>query len=84
MHVAAAQLTDLAWLLGGHHACPGRKLAKRIMLLSCATMNTMFDIELLTGSNQPRFVTSHFGFGVKVPSTKVPFRIRLRQGTPIG
>ena len=74
-------LNSLIWPLGGHHACPGRVLAKRIMLLSCATMITMFDIELLTGSKQPKFGPSRFGLGVQVPSTNVPFRIRKRQHT---
>ncbi|KAI9706642.1 MAG: hypothetical protein M1836_003651 [Candelina mexicana] len=78
-----------AWIPygGGHHACPGRLLAKRIMLLSCAAMITMFDIELMTGSNKPEFGPSRFGLGVQVPTTKVPFRIRKRQHTatcPLG
>ena len=77
--VELLELNSLNWPLGGHHACPGRVLAKRIMLLSCATMITKFDIELLNGSNQPNFGPSHFGLGVQVPVSKVPFRIRLRQ-----
>ena len=42
-------------------------------------MITKFDIELLKGSNQPKFGPSRFGLGVQVPVSKVPFRIRLRQ-----
>lgn len=77
-------LNSLIWLLGGHHACPGRVLAMRIMLLSCATMSTMFDIELLKSSNEPKFSPSRFGLGVQVPSSKVPFRIKNRQHTITG
>ncbi|GKZ21546.1 hypothetical protein AbraIFM66951_006728 [Aspergillus brasiliensis] len=61
---------------GGQNACPGRLLAKRIMLLTTAMMVTMFDVELL--EPVPHFDSRRFGFGVRKPVTKVPFRIRRR------
>ncbi|GCB28270.1 cholesterol 7-alpha-monooxygenase [Aspergillus awamori] len=61
---------------GGQNACPGRLLAKRIMLLTTAMMVTMFDVELLEPI--PHFDSRRFGFGVRKPVTKVPFRIRRR------
>ncbi|PLB54879.1 cytochrome P450 [Aspergillus steynii IBT 23096] len=64
---------------GGQHACPGRILAKRIMLLTAAMIATMFDIELLGPESALEFVSPRFGFGVKKPAKKVPFRIRRRR-----
>ncbi|PYI05542.1 cytochrome P450 [Aspergillus sclerotiicarbonarius CBS 121057] len=63
---------------GGQHACPGRLLAKRIMLLTSAMMITMFDVELLTPASTLRFQSGRFGFGVRKPVSPVPFRIRRR------
>ncbi|RAL05357.1 cytochrome P450 [Aspergillus ibericus CBS 121593] len=65
-------------LEGGQHACPGRLLAKRIMLLTSAMMVTMFDVELLTPASTLRFQSGRFGFGVRKPVAPVPFRIRRR------
>lgn len=62
---------------GGHHACPGRLLAKRFMLVSFAMFATMFDIEIL-GENPVEFCSPRFGFGVRKPKNQVPFRIRRR------
>ncbi|EED13965.1 conserved hypothetical protein [Talaromyces stipitatus ATCC 10500] len=63
---------------GGQHACPGRVVAKRIMLLTSAMMVTMFDVELLASVSALRFSSPRFGFGVRKPSKQVPFRIRRR------
>ncbi|KAL4961164.1 cytochrome P450 [Aspergillus stella-maris] len=63
---------------GGQHACPGRILARRIMLLTVAMITTFFDIELLAPSSALEFVSPRFGFGVKKPAGRVPFRIRRR------
>ncbi|PWY88576.1 cytochrome P450 [Aspergillus sclerotioniger CBS 115572] len=63
---------------GGQHACPGRLLAKRTMLLTSAMMVTMFDVELLTPASALCFQSSRFGFGVRKPGSSVPFRIRRR------
>ncbi|KAL8847243.1 MAG: hypothetical protein Q9221_007699 [Calogaya cf. arnoldii] len=63
---------------GGHHACPGRILAKRIMLLSCAMMLTLFDINILAEEEALAYGSPRFGFGVRKPKGKVPFRLRRR------
>ena len=70
-------MTDLSYL-GGHHACPGRVLAKRIMLISSALMTTMFDIEILAAEPNLQYGSSRFGFGVRKPKGQVPFLIRRR------
>ncbi|KAE8402117.1 cytochrome P450 [Aspergillus pseudonomiae] len=64
---------------GGQHACPGRNLAKRIILLASSMMAIMFDIELLAPDSSLQFGSPRFGFGVRKPSAQVPFRIRRRQ-----
>ncbi|RAQ54737.1 cytochrome P450 monooxygenase [Aspergillus flavus] len=71
---------DGSWIPygGGQHACPGRILAKRIILLASSMMATMFDIELLA-PNSLQFGSPRFGFGVRKPSAQVPFRIRRRK-----
>jgi cytochrome P450 len=61
---------------GGHHACPGRLLAKRIMMLFLATLANEFDIEPLVDI---RYGSSRFGFGVRKPVGEIPFRIRRRR-----
>ncbi|RAL08033.1 cytochrome P450 [Aspergillus homomorphus CBS 101889] len=63
---------------GGQHACPGRLLAKRVMLLTSAMLVTMFDVELLAPESALQFQSSRFGFGVRKPVAQVPFRIRRR------
>ncbi|KAF2837774.1 cytochrome P450 [Patellaria atrata CBS 101060] len=70
-----------AWIPygGGLNACPGRIIAKQIMLVSCAMMCTMFDVEILADAKALEFSTSRFGFGTRRPVGKVPFRIRRRQ-----
>ncbi|KAL8644236.1 MAG: hypothetical protein Q9226_007865 [Calogaya cf. arnoldii] len=63
---------------GGHHACPGRILAKRIMLLSCAMTLTLFDIDILAEEEALMYGSPRFGFGVRKPKGKVPFRLKRR------
>ncbi|KAI1371821.1 cytochrome P450 [Hypoxylon crocopeplum] len=69
-----------AWIQygGGHHACPGRLLAKRIMIFSAALLINNFDIEILVEEQALRFISPRFGFGVSKPAGPVPFRIRRR------
>ncbi|KAF2470377.1 cytochrome P450 [Lindgomyces ingoldianus] len=62
----------------GHHACPGRLLAKRIMLKSVATLAMSYDIEILSYEQPPKFDSPRFGFGVMKPAKVTPFRIRKR------
>jgi cytochrome P450 len=65
-------------VLGGQHACPGRLLAKRVVLLSCAVLTTLYDVEILATEEDLEFVLPWFGFGVRKPKGKIPFRIRMR------
>lgn len=74
------QLTVSLTLIGGHHACPGRLLAKRIMLLSSLKLVTIFDIEILADAKALEYDSVRFGFGVRKPKGKVSFRIRRREG----
>ncbi|KAI1821857.1 cytochrome P450 [Xylaria intraflava] len=69
-----------AWIPygGGQHACPGRLLAKRIMLISAALLINNFDIELLADEKDLEFVSPRFGFGVSKPKGPVRFRLRRR------
>ncbi|KAE8382376.1 cytochrome P450 [Aspergillus bertholletiae] len=64
---------------GGQHACPGRIVAKRIILIASSMMATMFDIDLLGPDSSVQFGSPRFGFGVRKPSAPVPFRIRRRK-----
>ncbi|KAI1290568.1 cytochrome P450 [Xylaria venustula] len=66
---------------GGQNACPGRLLAKRIMLLSTAFLVNHFDIQLLADEKPMKYVSPRFGFGVSRPKGPVPFRIRRRNHT---
>ncbi|KAF2194764.1 cytochrome P450 [Zopfia rhizophila CBS 207.26] len=67
-----------AWIPygGGHHACPGRLLAKRIMILFIAVMVERFDIEPMA---EFKYSSPRFGFGVQKPLGKIPFRIKRRR-----
>ncbi|KAK7949385.1 Pfs- NACHT and Ankyrin domain protein [Apiospora aurea] len=66
-----------AWIPfgGGQQACPGRLLAKRIMLLSAALLIRDFDLELLVKGGKPDFHSPRFGFSVSKPTAPVPFRL---------
>ncbi|KAM7202704.1 Cytochrome P450 [Rhypophila sp. PSN 637] len=74
-----------AWIPfgGGQHACPGRLLAKRVMLITAATMITNFDIEILHADSDRgkdlEFDCPRFGLGVAKPNGAVRFRIRRRK-----
>jgi len=59
--------------------CPGRKLAKRMMLLTCAMLIAMFEIEVVEKDRNKPFASPRFGFGVRKPQGKVESRIRKRQ-----
>jgi hypothetical protein len=65
-------------ILGGHHACPGRLLAKRIMLMTVIALVQSYDIELLSADKPPTFASPRFGFGVRKLAQQTPFRIRER------
>ncbi|KAM4054663.1 cytochrome p450 [Hirsutella rhossiliensis] len=69
-----------AWIPygGGQHACPGRVLAKRIMLLSTALLVSTFDVEILADEAALAFDSARFGFGVSKPCRPIRFRVRRR------
>ncbi|KAI0513192.1 cytochrome P450 [Xylaria bambusicola] len=79
----SAEGLEGAWIPygGGQNACPGRLLAKRIMLLSTAYLINNFDIELLEEEKGLHFTSPRFGFGVSKPQGPVRFRIRRRNHT---
>ncbi|KAL9594944.1 MAG: hypothetical protein Q9219_006750 [cf. Caloplaca sp. 3 TL-2023] len=64
-----------AWIPFG-----GRLLAKRIMLLSCGLLITTFEVEILANDEAMEFASERFGFGVRKPKGRIPFRFRKRKG----
>lgn len=62
---------------GGQRMCPGRHFAKQEIILTCAMMSIMFDIELDPGSI-PEADMRGFGFGAMKPKGRAPCRIRRR------
>ena len=68
-----------AWIPygGGFSACPGRFLAKRIILYTFALLVTEFDVEI--HSTDFKMGSSTFGLGTQKPKTPVSFAIRRRR-----
>lgn len=66
-------------LPGGADICPGRFLAKSLILLLCAMLATELDVELLTDSIE--LDTWRYGFLGK-PKQPIPARIRRRHVGP--
>lgn len=68
-----------AWIPygGGHAACPGRHLAKRIIFYTTSVLLTYFEIEILT--EQVDMDSSSFGLGTQRPKQPVRSRIRRQQ-----
>ncbi|KAI0167596.1 cytochrome P450 [Pestalotiopsis sp. NC0098] len=66
---------------GGQHACPGRLLAKRIMIMSVAHLIQKFEIEIDhdAGDRALEYSSERFGFGVRTPRGPVRFRIRRKK-----
>ena len=63
---------------GGFRACPGRRFAKREILMTLAVMVTMFDVEI--DKTKPlRIDRRANGLGAQRPKTSIPFRIRRRK-----
>ncbi|KAI1770960.1 cytochrome P450 [Hypoxylon cercidicola] len=79
VHFSTADVEG-AWIPygGGHHACPGRLLSKRIMLFSTAMLINMFDIEIIS-RDSIKFDSPKFGLGVRKPRGRVRFRMRRRR-----
>jgi hypothetical protein len=62
--------------LGGHSICPGRFLAKRAIVFTCALLARDYDIEML--SDRLEMDNWRFGLGVGSIKHALPFRIRRR------
>ncbi|PLB45551.1 cytochrome P450 [Aspergillus steynii IBT 23096] len=62
---------------GGFGACPGRLLAKRIILFTCALFVTQFEIDVKT--RDFTMDSSGFGLGTQKPKEKIVFAIRRRE-----
>lgn len=67
---------------GGVYTCPGRHFAKREVLLTCAVLVALVDIELDRESDL-EMDWSTCGFGTLKPKGAVPFRMRRRHGAVV-
>lgn len=56
--------------------CPGRFLAKTVVLSTCALLASRFDVEILVDSVERDKL--RFGLGVARPKACIPARIRRR------
>lgn len=64
---------------GGQRICPGRHFAKQEIIVTCAMMSIMFDVELdAPGGSIPESDMRGFGFGAMKPKGRAPCRIRRR------
>ncbi|KAI0393195.1 cytochrome P450 [Xylariaceae sp. FL0594] len=61
---------------GGQSICPGRHLAKNVIITTAATMASEFDVEFLTDSLQ--LDKWRYGLGLAAPTNDIQFRIRRR------
>ena len=64
---------------GGHSICSEKHFVKRKILLTCAMMIFMFDIEILADDKTLELNSFSYGLSVQKPKGKVPFRIRKRE-----
>ncbi|KAI1439197.1 cytochrome P450 [Xylaria sp. CBS 124048] len=69
---------EAAWFPygGGYSICPGRHLAKNIIMFISAILVTEFDVEFLV--DELVLDKWRFGLGIAGPTNKIPFRIRRR------
>lgn len=65
---------------GGPRACPGRHFAKREIMMTCALIVSIFDVEILADEEALEMNPADYGLGTLRPADKVPFRIRRRIG----
>ncbi|KAJ2996335.1 hypothetical protein NUW58_g1007 [Xylaria curta] len=67
-----------AWIPygGGYSMCPGRFLARNIIILTSAVITSEYDVEL--GDSSPEFTRKRYGMGVEDLKKALPFRIRKR------
>ncbi|KAE8349703.1 cytochrome P450 [Aspergillus coremiiformis] len=70
-----------AWMPfgGGYHACPGRRFAKVMVMLSTVMLVMRYDVEILTDVRTLKMSMRNFGFGVPGPTERVQARIKRRE-----
>ena len=64
------------WYVGGPAICPGRFLAKNIIMFTCAALISEFDIVPTGDVDLTDLDMSRYGLGVVRPKAPVPVRIR--------
>ncbi|KAI2626821.1 cytochrome P450 [Xylaria nigripes] len=64
---------------GGPAICPGRFLAKYVIMFTCAMLISEFDIEPVGEPNMAELDDWRYGMGVVRPKNMVPVRIRRRE-----
>ncbi|CAE7194177.1 hypothetical protein P3342_009588 [Pyrenophora teres f. teres] len=67
-----------AWIPygGGFGACPGRLLAKRVIMFTCALLVTEYEVDIRTQDFE--MDSSDFGLGTQKPKGAIAFAIRKR------
>ncbi|KAI1266395.1 cytochrome P450 [Xylariaceae sp. FL1019] len=75
----SSQGLDGVWIPfgGGPSMCPGRFLAKAIVMSTCALLVSRFDIEVLASSIETSPL--RFGLGVSKPARPIGARVKARQ-----
>ena len=70
-----------AWIPygGGFGACPGRLLAKRIIMFTCALLVSEYEVDIRTQNFE--MDSSEFGLGTQKPKGAIAFAIRKRNVT---
>lgn len=63
--------------LGGQLICPGRVLAKNVMIFAIALLTRDFDLEVLT--KEIKFSKRWFGFGTEIPEHAISIRMRRNE-----
>ena len=64
------------WYVGGPAMCPGRFLAKNIIMFTCAALISEFDIVPTADVDLTDLDMSRYGLGVVRPKAPAPVRIR--------
>ena len=64
---------------GGHSICSEKNFVKRKILLTCAMMTLMFDIEILADDQALELNSFTYDLSVQKSKKKVAFRIRKRE-----
>ncbi|KAH7311265.1 Pfs, NACHT and ankyrin domain protein [Stachybotrys elegans] len=67
-----------AWIPygGGYSMCPGRFIAKSVLVFTTALLVSKYDIEI--DCDKPRFTNKRYGMGVEDLKYPIPFRIKRR------